>query len=216
MSHGVSANLCDALANLAKKGEGIEIDLFWAPVRPSTIGEHRFQFSENLSADILTEAARSFRRNEPLLDETVVAQVVALAREPREFDGRATILYVQDGHPIRLNVQFEESSYTTVIRAFENRNPISLDGDIYRIGSGYELRNPRNLTSVVTANLWAPMTLTESDVEHAALDWLEGLGWRTVHSPDIGPEGLNSERADYSQVMLERRIQDALLPKLVS
>ena len=60
------------------------------------------------------------------------------------------------------------------------------------------------------------MTLTESDVEHAALDWLEGLGWRTVHSPDIGPEGLNSERADYSQVMLERRIQDALLPKLVS
>ena len=147
VSHGVSANLCDALANLAKKGEGIEIDLFWAPVRPSTIGEHRFQFSE-FSADILTEAARSFRRNEPLLDETVVAQVVALAREPREFDGRATILYVQDGHPIRLNVQFEESSYTTVIRAFENRNPISLDGDIYRIGSGYELRNPRNLTSV--------------------------------------------------------------------
>ena len=147
VSHGVSANLCDALANLAKKGEGIEIDLFWAPVRPSTIGEHRFQFSE-FSADILTEAASSFRRNEPQFDETVVAQVVALAREPREFDGRATILYVQDGRPIRLNVQFEELSYTTVIRAFENRNPISLDGDIYRTGSGYELRNPRNLTSV--------------------------------------------------------------------
>ena len=147
VSHGVSANLCDAVANLAKKGEGIEIDLFWAPVRPATTRDHRFQFSEH-SADILTEAARSFRRNEPVLDESVIAQVVALAREPQDFDGRATILYVQDGHPIRMHVNFEEASYTTVIRAFENRNPISLDGDIYRVGGSYELRNPRNLSLV--------------------------------------------------------------------
>ena len=147
VSHGVSANLCDAVANLAKKGEGIEIDLFWAPVRPATTRDHRFQFSEH-SADILTEAARYFRRNEPVLDESVIAQVVALAREPQEFDGRATILYIQDGHPIRMHVNFEEASYKTVIRAFENRNPVSLDGDIYRVGGSYELRNPRNLSLV--------------------------------------------------------------------
>ena len=147
VSHGVSANLCDAVANLAMKGEGIEIDLFWAPVRPATTSDHRFQFSEH-SADILTEAARSFRRNEPVLDESVIAQVVALAREPQEFDGRATILYVQDGHPIRMQVKFEEWSYSTVIRAFENRNPLSVDGDIYRVRNGYELRNPRNLSLV--------------------------------------------------------------------
>ena len=143
--HGVSANLCDAVANLAKKGEGIEIDFFWAPVRPSTSDDHRFQFSEH-AADILNEAARSFRRDEPLLNESVIAQVVALAREPEEFDGRATILYVQDGHPIRMHVEFDESSYTAVIRAFENRHPLSVDGDIYRVGGGYELRNPRNLS----------------------------------------------------------------------
>ena len=143
--HGVSANLCDAVANLAKKGEGIEIDFFWAPVRSSTSGAHRFQFSEH-AADILNEAARSFRRDEPLLNESVVAQVVALAREPEEFDGRATIFYVQDGHPIRMHVKFDESSYTAVIRAFENRYPLSVDGDIYRVGGGYELRNPRNLS----------------------------------------------------------------------
>ncbi len=49
-------------------------------------------------------------------------------------------------------------------------------------------------------------TINESMVESAALDWLSGLGWRTAH----GPDGLNSERADYSQVVLERRIRDAL------
>lgn len=141
---GVSANLCDAVADLAKKGEGIEIGIIWAPVRPSHIPERRFQFSEH-SADILTEAARTFRRNEPLVNESVVAQVVALARNPEEFDGRATILYLWDRRPTRLQVTFEESSYEIVIRAFQQRDPISVDGDIYRIGGGYELRNPRNL-----------------------------------------------------------------------
>ena len=54
------------------------------------------------------------------------------------------------------------------------------------------------------------MTLTESDVEQLALGWLEGLGWRTAHGPDIGPDGPNVERADFGEVVLERRIRDAL------
>ena len=147
VSHGVSANLCDAVANLAKRGAGIEIDLLWAPVRYSNFQNQNFRFTEH-SADILTEAARSIRRNEPLIDESVIAQVVALAREPQEFDGRATLLYVRDGRPIRMNVQFEASAYTDVIWAFETRVPISLDGDIYPVRTGYELRNPRNLLVV--------------------------------------------------------------------
>ena len=54
------------------------------------------------------------------------------------------------------------------------------------------------------------MTLSESDVEQVALEWLEGLGWRIAHGPDIGPDGPDAERSDYSQVVLERRIRDAL------
>ena len=150
VSHGVSANLCDAVAELAKIGEGIEIGLSWASVRPpsiSNIPNPRFRFSEH-SADILTEAARSFRRDEPSLDESVTAQVVRLEREPEEFDGRATILCVRDDRPTRMQVVFEESSYETVIRAFQHRDPISVDGDIYRVGNGYQLRSPRNLSLV--------------------------------------------------------------------
>ena len=30
-------------------------------------------------------------------------------------------------------------------------------------------------------------TLTEADVEDAALEWLATLGWQTVHGPDIAP-----------------------------
>ena len=146
--HGVSANLCDAVAELARKGEGVEIGLSWANVRPRPVDQTpvpTFRFSQH-SAGILNEAARSFRRNEPSLDESVIAQVVRLEREPEEFDGRATILYVREGRPMRMRVEFEEETYGTVIRAFQQREPISLDGDIYRVGNVYELRNPRNLS----------------------------------------------------------------------
>ena len=53
-------------------------------------------------------------------------------------------------------------------------------------------------------------TITEADVEQAALDWLSGLGWQVAHGPDIAPESPNEERDDYGQVVLERRLRDAL------
>ena len=53
-------------------------------------------------------------------------------------------------------------------------------------------------------------TLTEADVEEAALEWLAALGWQTAHGPDIGPDQPGEERADYGAVVLERRLRDAL------
>ena len=147
VSYGVSANLCDSVAALAEKGRGVVIDLAWADVRPPNVPDSHFEFSEN-SAGILTEAAASLRRNEPFLDESVIAQVVRLEREPEEFDGRAVILYVREGRPIRMKVEFEQSAYNTVIQAFRGHNPISVDGDIYRVGNGHELRRPHNLSLI--------------------------------------------------------------------
>ena len=53
-------------------------------------------------------------------------------------------------------------------------------------------------------------TITEADVEQAALDWLAGLGWAVAHGPDIAPDTPNAERDDYGQVVLERRLRDAM------
>ena len=53
-------------------------------------------------------------------------------------------------------------------------------------------------------------TLTEADVESAALGWLSALGWQVAHGPDIAPDTPGAERADYGQVVLERRLRDAL------
>ena len=42
-------------------------------------------------------------------------------------------------------------------------------------------------------------TLTESDVEQAALACLDGLSWNVAHGPDLAPDTLGAERADYGQ-----------------
>jgi type I restriction enzyme R subunit len=51
----------------------------------------------------------------------------------------------------------------------------------------------------------------ESTVEEAALGWLERLGYAIKHGPEIAPSELFAERQDYSQVVLEQRLRDALV-----
>jgi type I restriction enzyme R subunit len=51
----------------------------------------------------------------------------------------------------------------------------------------------------------------ESTVEDAALAWLESLGYTIKHGLEIAPGELGAERTDYGQVVLERRLRDALV-----
>ena len=143
----MSANLCDSLAELAKQGNGIAIDLTWAGVRPSNVPDSSFRFS-TASADILMEAGKSLRRREPSYDERIVGLVVRLEKGPLEFDGMATIASVWDGRLTRMSVEFEQESYEVVISAFRDQTEVSLDGDVHLLGRDYELRNPRNLSLV--------------------------------------------------------------------
>ena len=55
-------------------------------------------------------------------------------------------------------------------------------------------------------------TFTESVVEEAALAWLEALGYAVLHGPDIAAGMPGAERSDpnYRDVVLERRVRDAL------
>ena len=53
-------------------------------------------------------------------------------------------------------------------------------------------------------------TITESDIEDAALTWLGNLGWQVAHGPDIVPDTPNAERTDYSEVVLAQRLRDSL------
>jgi hypothetical protein len=144
VGHGVSANLCASVSELARKGQGISIDLEWADVRPASAPDSHFRFTVD-SAEILQQASKSFSRNEPSHDEEIVAQIVQLEREPDEFDGRAILVSVWDDRTVRMNVEFGRSVYDTVINAFRDHATVTLLGDIHPLSRGYELRNPRNV-----------------------------------------------------------------------
>jgi type I restriction enzyme R subunit len=53
-------------------------------------------------------------------------------------------------------------------------------------------------------------TFTESIVEQAALAWLESLGYLVLSGPEIAPGEVAAEREHYGQVVLERRLWQAL------
>ena len=52
----------------------------------------------------------------------------------------------------------------------------------------------------------SPSRFSESDVEDAALTRLRDLGWQISHGPDTP----SAERTDYSEVVLERHLNDSL------
>ena len=52
---------------------------------------------------------------------------------------------------------------------------------------------------------------TQSVVEHAALAWLDSLGYAVKHGPEIAPGELFAEREVYGQVILTIRLREALV-----
>ena len=53
-------------------------------------------------------------------------------------------------------------------------------------------------------------TIYESDIEEASLDWFADLGYTVLHGPDIAPDTPDAERATYNEVILTRRLRDAV------
>jgi hypothetical protein len=144
VQQGVNANLCEALARLAECGGGIDVALSWARVRPAPVPPPVFRFSRDMGR-VLQSAAQEFRKNEPLFDEAIQGFVIHLDRSPEQTTGTATLRTLVGGRPKRLRATFDAAEYSQVVRAHDDRLPISLEGDIYPFGQRWELRNPRNL-----------------------------------------------------------------------
>ncbi len=143
-SKAVSANLCDAVAALARQGHGIGVGLSWAKVRPADAPSREFAFVES-AADLFAEGAELLRRTNPFIDAHVTGEIVRLDRDSKEeFDGRSVVLHELDGRPVALHVQFDNADQDGVLRAFKNSIEISVDGDIHREGRTYLLKNPHN------------------------------------------------------------------------
>ena len=54
------------------------------------------------------------------------------------------------------------------------------------------------------------MSMVESDVEQAALDWFEQIGYTPLRGPDVSPGGIYAGRETYSEVVLSDRLYNAI------
>lgn len=52
--------------------------------------------------------------------------------------------------------------------------------------------------------------IVEQDIEDAALEILQGLGYKYIYGPDIAPDGTNPERARWDDVVLVERLRSAI------
>ena len=50
----------------------------------------------------------------------------------------------------------------------------------------------------------------ENDLEQASLEWLEEIGYEVHNGSDLASDGVNSEREDFSEVVLKNRLKFAL------
>ena len=144
-NQGVSANLCEAVAALARQRHGVEVSVSWASVRPSDSSVNQFSFAES-AADVFVGGADLLRQKHPFLDVLLMGEIVRLDRQSQEeFDGDAIVLGELDGRMVALKVQFERGDREEVVRAFRHNLQIRVSGNIYREGRSYQLRDPFDL-----------------------------------------------------------------------
>ena len=147
ISYGVSSNFCDALSDIIKDGQGAQINIHWATIRPPLSDikapTHKTAFQQD-AIDILKDASRILRSAPALPRQTLITEVIALNRkDPKQFDGEATLFYRDDIKEMRLRVQFNESDYASIISAYRNNSTVEIIGDIHHRSQGrYNLLNP--------------------------------------------------------------------------
>jgi hypothetical protein len=148
VSRGVSANLCEALANLIDQGDGVDISVTWARTRPTPSFRHRTVFERD-EGGVLREAARLFRSQEPRPDERMEAFVVGLGRTQEAEIGTITLKTFLDGKPASVKVVLPSNLYSVAVQAHEERKSVSIVGDLKRQGQRWWLDAPREFTIVL-------------------------------------------------------------------
>jgi hypothetical protein len=150
---GVSANLCRALAQIARDGEGADISIRWSLTHPEE-GQPMLQLARE-DAQALDEAARRLAEREPLPDVDVQGVIINLNEEPSAFDGVTTIDALVEGRMRRVHATFPKDDARirdALIDAFKFRKRVKLTGELAREGRRLRLENPRDLAVLPAAD----------------------------------------------------------------
>jgi hypothetical protein len=144
---GVSSNLCSALAQLAREGEGVDLSIRWSLTKPEEGHQPMLRLSRE-DAQSLSEAAESLSEHQPVPSAELEGVITNLKEEIASFDGKVTFDAVVSGAPRRVTMEFakdDDQTRDTLIRAFQKRERIVVTGDLVRDGKRFRLESPHDL-----------------------------------------------------------------------
>ena len=142
IEHGISANLCEALAGAIEPFQTLDIIVTWAQTRPVTPIHETFFFGFD-DVPILQEAVQLLRDREPQPDATLTGIVQELRRHETELDGTVTLRASIQDRSQSVRADLKESDYEQAIQAHKEKMPIVIRGDLERAGQRWHLLNSR-------------------------------------------------------------------------
>lgn len=148
--HGVSANLCDAVAGIADANyqNGLDVSVCWSRVRAEPDAIVTSTTIEPFAVPIFLEAARNFRQKEPEPDFSLEGVVVGLDRaEGAEF-GTVKVFCVVEDKPRKVRLELPVSEYHKATRAHDEELSVQCTGDLVKEGRTLVLREPHDFSVI--------------------------------------------------------------------
>jgi hypothetical protein len=144
IDQGISANLCEALAEMGGESQrGLAISFAWSLARPAPEQVPTITLEDD-TIPVISEAARILRETSPQPDVTLTGTVVRLERTVETGPGRVSILGVADGEVKRATVDLEAADYDLAIMAHRDGRVVTVQGDLVKEGRGFVLATPRD------------------------------------------------------------------------
>ncbi|EST38692.1 hypothetical protein N566_05925 [Streptomycetaceae bacterium MP113-05] len=154
-AHGVSADLCEALAGIGghdgsdgrdrRTGHGFSVGFAWSPRWPVPYRSAVASFPHGL-VPVLREVAQELRSNEPDRGVTVVGRLVRLQRAADVGPGKVTVearLMKENGdltgQQRQIHLYLTEEDYDRATDAHRTRRDVRFEGDLARRGNYHEL-----------------------------------------------------------------------------
>ena len=147
-THGVNANLCEALVRIIEPFSTLDVGVSWARTRPMSVPEALVQFG-HADATLLKEAARSFRECAPQPDVRLHGFVRLLKRGQADVDGTIGLAADVDGQRQSVVAVLEREDYEQAVQAHRDKALVVLTGDLDRVGQRWRLLNP-HLENVIS------------------------------------------------------------------
>jgi hypothetical protein len=147
---GVSANLCDAVAELieATTADVVRASIAFASRRPAVIALPRSAaFSADL-APILRQAAVQLREEATYAAIEVVGVIVKLESDNADVGGVAVMRANIEDRMRHVRIPMEREPYQRAIQAHAERSLVQCTGDLSRQGRDWVLGNARDLAVV--------------------------------------------------------------------